>query len=233
MRFLSFRAILLKTFLLKSPVFAGKTIKMKDTGDFMENNSFKSSVFGGFKRQDVINYIEKSAKESRELIDSMEAAKKALQEENDSMQSELTTLREEHSALQSENEALQQEVASLRQAAQELESTKAELARLQQLLAETQPLAEEYSRAKDNIGSFEIEARKRADELELVTKKRLLVLMNDLTAQYQRICTAMESTVQHIGGELRNASTSLSQLPISFNKLSSDLEEVKKSVQDF
>ena len=35
----------------------------------MENNSFKSNVFGGFNRQDVINYIEKSAKESRELID--------------------------------------------------------------------------------------------------------------------------------------------------------------------
>ena len=199
----------------------------------MENNSFKSNVFGGFNRQDVINYIEKSAKESRELIDSMEAAKKALQEENSSMQAELSALREEHAALQVEKDALQQEVTSLRQAAQELEAAKAELVRLQQQLAEAQPLAEEYSRAKDSIGTFEIEARKRADELELTTKKQLLVLMNDLTAQYQGICSAMDGTVQHIGNELRNASTALSQLPIAFNKLSNDLEELKKSVQEF
>ena len=39
----------------------------------MENNSFKSSLFGGFRRKDVIAYIEKAASESGKRITALEA----------------------------------------------------------------------------------------------------------------------------------------------------------------
>ena len=38
----------------------------------MENNTFKGSLFGGFRRQDVMDYIEKASRESAELLQSQE-----------------------------------------------------------------------------------------------------------------------------------------------------------------
>ena len=42
----------------------------------MENNTFKTVTFGGFAKQDVIDYIEKNARDSA-------AAQEKLQQENE------------------------------------------------------------------------------------------------------------------------------------------------------
>ena len=44
----------------------------------MENNTFKSVAFGGFAKQDVIDYIERTARESA-------AAQEKLQQENNEL----------------------------------------------------------------------------------------------------------------------------------------------------
>lgn len=38
----------------------------------MENNTFKGSLFGGFNREDVIDYIKKTSAESTARIESLE-----------------------------------------------------------------------------------------------------------------------------------------------------------------
>ena len=45
-------------------------------------NTFKSSVFGGFNRDDVIRYIEKTALESKQQIESLEQESDGLCREN-------------------------------------------------------------------------------------------------------------------------------------------------------
>ena len=39
----------------------------------MENTTFKNSLFGGFNRQDVIDYIESASRKSSETIAALEA----------------------------------------------------------------------------------------------------------------------------------------------------------------
>ncbi len=47
----------------------------------MENNTFKGSIFGGFNRQDVMNYIEKASRESGELLQQNQEQIAALEQE--------------------------------------------------------------------------------------------------------------------------------------------------------
>ena len=46
------------------------------------STNFKTCVFGGFDREDVISYIEKSAKESQERIEALESENAKLKEDN-------------------------------------------------------------------------------------------------------------------------------------------------------
>ena len=45
-------------------------------------NTFKSSVFGGFNRDDVIRYIEKTSLESKQQIEALEQESDGLCREN-------------------------------------------------------------------------------------------------------------------------------------------------------
>ena len=56
------------------------------------STNFKTCVFGGFDREDVINYIEKSAKESQERIEALESENAKLKEDNERIELALRTL---------------------------------------------------------------------------------------------------------------------------------------------
>ena len=59
----------------------------------MENNTFKSVTFGGFDKQDVIRYIEQSAREAAEI-------QERLQQENDGLRAQVQTLEERSAELE-------------------------------------------------------------------------------------------------------------------------------------
>ena len=62
-------------------------------------NTFKSSVFGGFNRDDVIRYIEKTSLESKQQIE-------ALEQESDGLCRENTELRDKLAAAERERDKL-------------------------------------------------------------------------------------------------------------------------------
>lgn len=62
-------------------------------------NTFKSSVFGGFNRDDVIRYIEKTSLESKQQIE-------ALEQESDSLCRENAELRDKLAAAERERDKL-------------------------------------------------------------------------------------------------------------------------------
>ena len=52
-------------------------------------NTFKSSVFGGFNRDDVIRYIEKTSLESKQQIEALEQESDGLCRENAELRDKL------------------------------------------------------------------------------------------------------------------------------------------------
>lgn len=62
-------------------------------------NTFKSSVFGGFNRDDVIRYIEKTALESKQQIESLEQESDGLCRENAELRDKLASAERERDQL--------------------------------------------------------------------------------------------------------------------------------------
>ena len=62
-------------------------------------NTFKSSVFGGFNRDDVIRYIEKAALESKQQIESLEQESDGLCRENAELRDKLAAAERERDSL--------------------------------------------------------------------------------------------------------------------------------------
>lgn len=88
-------------------------------------NTFKSSVFGGFNRDDVIRYIEKTALENKQQLEQLE-------QENDALCRESADLRTELNEATQENELLS---ASYSDALEQISVLKDELSAAQESLA--------------------------------------------------------------------------------------------------
>ena len=179
----------------------------------MENNSFKTVAFGGFDKQDVIQYIERTAKEAAE-------GQKQLQEENETLRKSLAAAETELAAFRSRLEELKSLQEGQRK---ELER---EVARLR---AENEALssdAEAYLQFRNRIGAIECEARKRAADLEESTVAQMRRSLDLFRKQYQNLMSTFESTSSYVTGELRKMEVNLSQLPRAMDQSGSELNEL-------
>ena len=171
----------------------------------MEQYPIKSVTFGGFDKQDVIQYIEKAAAEQRTLQEELDRVKEqlgALQREASARQSQTAELTAERDRLREE---LAQETAA-RQALEALKPLQAEVARLR-------PDAEAYAQFRERIGAIECEARKRAADLELATETQLRKTVAQFQEQYQALMDTFSAAAGHVTGELRKVEVNLTQLP--------------------
>lgn len=208
----------------------------------MDQYPIKSVTFGGFDKQDVINYIETLSRESaaaqerlqqesqdlrkeletstRELQEKLDTTARALQEELDASNGQLETvssaleaLRSEAAGLREERDSLRAELAQERSACQQLRQ---ELERLRPLETEAEGLradAQAYAQFRERIGGIECEARKRADDLESATVAQLRRTVAQFQEQYQALLSTFKTTAGYVTGELRKVEVNLTQLP--------------------
>ena len=204
----------------------------------MENNTFKSVAFGGFAKQDVINYIEEAAREAA-------AQQEQLQQENDSLRSQIQELtaqleqaRNEVQELTARREELESALGRETAARTELEPFKAgteqltrEKAQLEQEVQALRPDAEAYAQFREQIGAIECEARKRAADLESVTVSRLERITADFRRRYQELMTTFDATAAHVTGELRKVEVNLTQLPRAMDQAGKELEALAAELE--
>ncbi len=204
-------------------------------------NTFRSAVFGGFNRQDVINYITKTASENAETI-------RALEEERDRLLQELSekgeqaARAEELSAqctdLESRLTAVQAEKATLSGEVEEKDA-------LAQRLAALETQAEEYRELKEHIAQIELDAHRRADEIIAAAEQeaeglrqqakqeadearhRLQEQLTVLAGQYRTMRGDFQSIQEHVTGELRRMHVAIEQLPLAFDRFDGDLTKLR------
>ena len=184
----------------------------------MDKYPIKSVTFGGFDKQDGIQYIEQAA-----------AGQQTLQTENDALQkqvadlsAELSMLRAQVSSLSDERDHLQETLSQESASRQQLETLKpleAEVARLR-------PDAEAYAQFRERIGAIECEARKRAADLEQATINQLQKTVDLFREQYQILMSTFESTASHVNSELRKVEVNLTQLPRAMDQAGTELNEL-------
>lgn len=180
----------------------------------METKNFRSVAFGGFDKEEVIQYIQKTAQEN---TDAQEA------------------LRRENNKLRAENEALQKRLDfSLREqedsARKEAEELRGKIERLTAELEELRPQAKSYREVRAQVGDIECQARQRASELESATTARLNTLVSDIQKQYQDMAGAFGATAAQVTAELRKIEVGLSQLPRAMDQTGKGLNEILSAV---
>ena len=99
-------------------------------------NTFKSSVFGGFNRDDVIRYIEKTSLESKQQIE-------ALEQESDGLCRENAELRDKLAAAERERAEAEAAARAEEAAREEAARAAAEAAAAQETQDTPAPEAEE------------------------------------------------------------------------------------------
>ena len=133
--------------------------------------NFKTCMFGGFDRRDVIAFIEKTARENREIIDSLEKSNEELTQKCSEMEQELELLREESAS----NAQQAQQAAEL---SGKLENLTAQCEKLENENDTLRHQAQEYLAMKDHIAEIEISAHHRTEEFRAAAVAQLREILN-------------------------------------------------------
>lgn len=197
----------------------------------MENKSFRSVAFGGFDKQDVIHYIEQSAREAAEI-------QERLQQEVDGLRSRVQVLEErasegERRAREAENRChgLEQRLQEEQSARQSAEQERDSLQGLAEEVLRLRPEAEAYAQFRERVGEIECEAHQRAAALEHTTKLRLRQAVDTFQAQYRAAMGTLEATSAHVNAELRKMEVTLSQLPRAMDRTGVDLKKLEQLLE--
>ena len=213
-------------------------------------NTFRTAVVGGFNRQDVLNYIESTARESRDRA-------AALQKELDGVRKEKEAAEQDRAALQKQVAALQKEAEGLRRTVAEksaaLDTAQTALVREQ---ADAATLREElgalkarsgqwesgaraYDELKDRTATIELEARQRAraiehDAEEKAKKVRTAAeqILYKVQAGYGRLRGDVDATISHASGELGRVDKALEQVRAEFAEHDAALEKLLRSCRE-
>ena len=205
-----------------------------------QTGQFRSAAFGGFHRQDVLDYLEKLTKEKQELASRLEKETEArLQAETNLAQAEDTAkgAKEAQDAMSGEMEYLRNELeartASLSRAEDEIKVLRSQV--------ETyRPGAEAWEHIKDQAGTIEVSAHERAQVTIQDARAQVSNIqaegskwVMDLRAESDRLQTALKACIQDAEKQLdaakeafRNAERSMTGYQSSLSGLVSEIERI-------
>lgn len=199
-------------------------------------NHFRTVAFGGFHKQDVLNYITASSKEKQEenadlkqkaetamqeraeLAEKLEAAEAARKKKADECGRLSATLTERTVAL----EQAEKELAALRA---EHEKASARLAELEEKLPKLEEDAAAFATLKDRTATIELEAHRKAQETVEQAQAQSAKIRSELEnwlrrvqSCYQHLRTDVSATVTHMIGELERGHKALEEAAPAFKQ---------------
>ena len=201
----------------------------------MDNYSIKSVTFGGFDKQDVIRYIEETAKAAAATEKELQEKLEQIRIENQELLSRLNSAEKELASLQTRFQDLNLEYSRVKEDAAREAAARLELEPLKPLQDEVnrlRPDAEAYAQFREKIGAIECEARKRAADLESATIQKLQQNVDLFREQYQVLMSSFESTAAHVTSELRKVEVNLTQLPRTMDQPGSELNELMNRLEN-
>ena len=194
------------------------------------DHPFRSAALGGFNRQDVLDYLEKTSAENaqrqQELQQNLEAAEEErrqlaaktaeqeeqlsiLHRERDSLSQQLEQVQQALAASQDREEAQERELAALRQ----------ERDGLKDRVAALEPEAAAYEAVKERTAGVELEAHCRAQNIldqangqAKDLRRSMEQWMGRVEREYDALRSEVESTVSHASDKLDKANKALEQV---------------------
>lgn len=204
----------------------------------MSNNEqyFRTVAFGGFHKQDVLNYITSASKDSQtkssELKKQAETAVKEKAELQEKFESAEAARKKSAAECERLSELLTQRTAALEQAEKELAALKAEhgaaserLAELEEKVPKWEEDAAAYAALKDHTATIELEAHRKAQEIieqaqsqAAKTRGELEGWLRRVQNSYQHLRTDVSATVNNLIGELERSQKAVEAVAPAFNQ---------------
>lgn len=190
------------------------------------DNKLRGKIFGGFNRQDVVNYIERSAR----LTSEYKASKEALEARCDELAEKLENEKFQNESLKADLEKAGEKTAELYSRINELENElnimkqtisakDEEIDALNRRISSCDEAIGAYESAKERIALLELNASRRAVNIEkdAESKAELLTrkcneLVSSLKSEYVAVCNDTEATVAHLTGEMDRLSVKLCEI---------------------
>ena len=194
------------------------------------DHPFRSAAFGGFNRQDVLDYLEKTSAENglrqRELQEKLEAAQeecRQLTARTTEQEEQLAILRRDRDNL---NQQLEQVQGALEESQGQGEAQEEELAALRRERDEwkakaeaLEPDASAYGILKERTAGVELEAHRRAqtvwaqaDAQAKELRRNMEQWMDRVEREYDALRSEVEATVSHAADKLEKAGKCLQQV---------------------
>ena len=190
------------------------------------STTFKTCLFGGFDREDVISYIEKTAKENQERIRELTDNGEALQRDNDAMRQELDALRktaENAQSIAEKYETLRSRVDEVLQRAETLEAENKEL----------RQQAAEYQSLKDHIAEIEISAHRRTQEFRTAAIEQLHGLVGQQRTWFAQQRQQYVGLHEDVRNKLQAAQEALGALDLAgFDRMDQELDDLDRHLDE-
>ena len=204
----------------------------------------RGKIFGGFNRQDVVNYIEKNARLTSEYKASKEALEVRCDElagrleeekaQNEALRAELASSNEKTAGLYARITELEKELSSMREA---ISSKDEEINTLRRQISSCNETIDEYENSKERIALLELNASRRAVDIEkeaenkaAVLTKKCNELINTLKTEYIAVCNDAEATVAHITNEMDKIGAKLCDITELLSEKTAKFDELNKLV---
>ena len=135
--------------------------------------NFRTRMFGGFDREDVVAYIEKITKENKAQAEELTRAGDDLRRQNDELGQQLAILRKQAESCQDSRREIETLTAQVQCLEAENRQLQESLHQTQEHCDELQVQADEYAKIRDHIAEIEINAHRRTEEFRAQAIQRL------------------------------------------------------------
>lgn len=186
--------------------------------------SFKTCVFGGFDREDVISYIRKTAEESQKKLE-------ALMEETERLRVRCETAESELSALRARSAELEQQLTDTEVLRAEAERLRTEVETLRRENETLRGPAAQYQSLKDHIADIEISAHRRTEEF----RGKAIAELTQLIGQQRQWCAEQRGAYQRMAEdvlqELRRAERHVEECDLeNFDQMEESLRRLEDAI---
>lgn len=199
-------------------------------------NHFRTVAFGGFHKQDVLDYITAANKEYQDRNADLKQKAETAQQEREALAEKFESAESARKKNAAECERLSalltQRTTALEQAEKELAALKAEqeqaAARLAELEGKLPGLEEDasaYAALKDRTATIELEAHRQAQETVEQARAQATQIRSELEgwlrrvqSSYQHLRTDVSATVTDLSGELERGKKALEEALPAFQQ---------------
>ena len=184
---------------------------------------FKTCLFGGFDREDVVSFIEKTSREARESIEALEQSNQILQQQNDEMSRELYAIKGDYDAIQQQAQQVQSLLDQVAELTARLQAAEAELSGLR-------AQEEEFRSLKSHIAEIEINAYRRTEEFRAAAVGQLREMIDTQRAWCDQARGQYTELSEQFAQKLLSAQQIVSAVDFSsFDQLQQQLQQLSDS----